>query len=491
MRQRYIKAVPSDPTTVLTQLADALRQVATKRSLVLATSDVLAGFVRLGAIELWTRDRTSDPWLMTRTVDGVADEEGGIENPPGAVVAALADPSRATTIPPDARSSTRGTRRIVALPLCVEPPAVALLQLRVARAPTLPWDVIGRILALGLAHAATLARFATGTRQATAEHRRLRDEVEGPKVIAHSPAMREALTRLDLVAGHDTTTLIQGESGTGKELCARRIHARSPRRRAPFVAVNCGALPEQLVESELFGHEPGAFTGARGKHKGRFERAHGGTLFLDEVAELPLPQQVKLLRALQEGEIERLGGNAPVAVDVRVIAATHRDLTSLVEQGEFREDLLWRLDVFRVAIPPLRERIEDLPFLVRSLLAELVREGTPSTPATDDLDRLARHNWPGNVRELRSVVEEALILGSPTRLAVAEALESRRGRPQPASSVETSKPCVQTFDEASRACIRAALSASEGKIYGTGGAATRLGLHPSTLHSKLRRLGMR
>ena len=484
-------AVPSNPTTVLGELADAMRQAATNRSLVRHASDVLAQHVRLAAFELWTCDASPGPWLVTRTVDGASDDQDGIERPPNAITAALTNPSRTATTPPDARAANLGSRRIVALPLGTQPPAAALVYLRTSRAPSLPWDAIGKLLALGVAHATTLARFATSTRQITAEHRRLRDEVGGPDIAAHSPAMHAALTRLDRVASHDTTVLLHGESGTGKELCARRIHARSPRRRAPFVAVNCGALPEHLIESELFGHEPGAFTGARRQHKGRFERAHNGTLFLDEVADLPLRQQVKLLRALQEGEIERVGGDAPIEVDVRVIAATHKDLTSSVEQGKFREDLLWRLDVFRVTVPPLRERIEDLPFLVRSLLAGLVQEGTPPTPTASELHRLARHTWPGNVRELRSVVEEAVILGTPGRLAVAEALESRSRHSKTTSPMETAETNVKTFDEASRACITAALAASGGQVYGAGGAAARLDLHPSTLMSKMRRLGMR
>ena len=237
----------------------------------------------------------------------------------------------------------------------------------------------------------------------------------GVRLAGESIAMRRIRRLIGQVAQHDTTVLITGESGTGKEVVAQQIHASSPRAHKPFVAINCGAIPAELLESELFGHEKGAFTGAITQRKGRFELAEGGTLFLDEIGDMPLPMQVKLLRVLQERSFERVGGGRTIACDVRIVAATHRDLDQAVLDGEFREDLYYRLNVFPVETPALRDRIDDLPVLVETLCERLVAQGRPAVR----LDRgamtaLAQYPWPGNVRELANVLERVAVtvLGS-------------------------------------------------------------------------------
>ncbi|MDX2088427.1 MAG: sigma-54 dependent transcriptional regulator [Kofleriaceae bacterium] len=303
-------------------------------------------------------------------------------------------------------------------------------------------------------------------------------------LVARSAAMRAAVTRAELVARHATTVLLLGESGSGKEVLAREIHRLSQRANRPIIQVNCGAMPDALVESELFGHERGAFTGADRTHVGAFERAHGGTLVLDEVGELPLSAQVKLLRVLQERHIRRVGGEAQIEVDVRLIAATNRPLAAMVEQGSFREDLYYRLDVFTVRVPSLRERRGDLGPLVAALVSELARKlgvEVPPIPRSV-LKRLEAHDWPGNVRELMNVLETAMILGGGTALELPDEFP-RRSRP-------VADGAQGGFDAAVGNAIADALRRSRGKIYGRGGAAELLGLKPGTLQSKMRKLGI-
>lgn len=252
-----------------------------------------------------------------------------------------------------------------------------------------------------------------GERQRLAlENTQLREEIAGAQVniLGDSPAMRQTLDLVEKVAGQDTTVLIQGESGTGKELIARAIHAASTRSHAPLVVVNCAAIAENLIESELFGHERGAFTGADRRRLGRFELADGGTIFLDEVAELAPQAQVKLLRVLQERSLERLGGSETIHVDVRVIAATNQDLEDLVAGGQFREDLYYRLNVFPIHLPPLRERTDDVPLLAAYFIGRQ-QKGNTLSPQAEEV--LSRYSWPGNVRELENVIERACILAGP------------------------------------------------------------------------------
>ncbi|MFK8002614.1 MAG: sigma-54 interaction domain-containing protein [Polyangiales bacterium] len=316
--------------------------------------------------------------------------------------------------------------------------------------------------------------------------RRLRLSELTPHLVAVSTKMREAITAAELVAPHPATVLIRGESGTGKELLARHVHRSSLRSSGPFVAVNCGALPETMIESELFGHERGAFTGAIAARRGRFELASGGTLFLDEIGDLNLSSQVKLLRVLQEGTLERLGSERSITVNVRVIAATHRDLESMVRAGTFREDLFFRLNVFPIQIAPLRERPEDVPELARRKLKRLAERSALPLPTLpkEAMTRLARHDWPGNVRELENVVERCFIRSRGGRLRVPDLSSPPPSLAAPPAQVGTLADCIREH-------IENALTRSRGKIYGDDGAAQALGLKPSTLQTKMRKHGIR
>ena len=351
-------------------------------------------------------------------------------------------------------------------------------------------DALARVVETAARHLDVVQRVAKLSHRAHVEGRELRADLErlepNTEIVARSPAMREALARARLVAAHPTTVLITGESGSGKEVLAREIHRRSPRARRPMLQLNCGAMPEHLIESELFGHERGAFTGADRLHVGLFERAHRGTLLLDEVGELPLAAQVKLLRVLQEHQVRRVGGSTQIDVDVRLIAATNRPLATMVTDGRFREDLYYRLDVFAIRVPSLRERRGDLAPLVSTLVAELAAKlGVDAPPVTRAiLGKLDAHDWPGNVRELMNVLETALILGGGRTLELPEEFARR--------SVHKARDATRPrFEIAVREAIEESLRATRGKLYGTDGAAARLGLKPGTLQSKMRKLGIR
>ncbi|SMF97677.1 PAS domain S-box-containing protein [Methylomagnum ishizawai] len=322
-----------------------------------------------------------------------------------------------------------------------------------------------------------------------AQNRYLREELQAAHgfedIVGQSPAIRALLAHIRKVAGTDTSVLIQGESGTGKELVARAIHAASPRRDKPLVKLNCAALPTGLVESELFGHEKGAFTGAVARRVGRFELADGGTLFLDEVGELPLDVQAKLLRVLQEREFDRVGGQSPVKVDVRVIAATNRDLARAVADKTFRDDLYYRLNVFPVATPPLRERAGDIPWLVQFMIDKFApRLGRRIDGiGAASLGRLQTYPWPGNIRELENVIERAIILADGPMLEIGPDLLPGAVAPAPVTD-----PSLEAVE---REHIAAVLRDTDGVIEGPGGAAKVLGLHPSTLRYRMKKLGLR
>ncbi len=341
------------------------------------------------------------------------------------------------------------------------------------------------------------------------ENEYLQEEVSATQslgeLIGQSPALLALARQIELVAPTDSSVLILGESGTGKELVAREIHQRSRRAERPLIKVNCAAIPRELFESEFFGHAKGAFTGAVRDRAGRFELAHGGTLFLDEIGETPLDLQSKLLRVLQEGELERVGEERTRRVDVRVIAATNRDLRKEVEQGRFRNDLYYRLGIFPIELSPLREHIEDIPLLAEHFLKSIARRlGRPLPRLTlGAVQRLQRYHWPGNVRELAHVLERAMIVSPSGRLeldvVLPRALLSESGAVSPSSGVRPHTAPQNERDDAilteaelhdleTRNLARA-LRAAGGKISGPGGAAELLGVRPTTLASRLRKLG--
>ena len=312
------------------------------------------------------------------------------------------------------------------------------------------------------------------------------------------PALARVLKQVDLVAATSSTVLVSGETGTGKELIARAIHQRSDRQQRLFVAVNCAALPPTLVESELFGHEKGAFTGAIARRLGRFEQANGGTLFLDEVGELPPEAQAKMLRVLQSGEFERVGGSRPLKTNVRVISASNRDLEQAVHGGKFRTDLYHRLAVFPIQLPPLRERREDIPLLAAYVVTRKSRqlgrriERVPK----DVVERLTAYDWPGNVRELENVIERAIILSpeSSLRLDAIQLGASSLAKSGERRARGTIHPLEVSEDDElqrhERAHIIRICEASKWKIKGPDGAARRLGLNPGTLYSRMKKLGI-
>jgi formate hydrogenlyase transcriptional activator len=314
----------------------------------------------------------------------------------------------------------------------------------------------------------------------------LRVEKNGDSdIVGASPVIRAVLDTVRQVAASDTTVLLIGETGTGKELIARELHAQSARASRPMVTVNCGAIAPGLIESELFGHERGAFTGAVQRRVGRFEAADHSTLFLDEVSELPLDGQVKLLRALQEQEVERVGATRPIRVDVRLVAATNRDLERDVAEGRLRPDLFYRLNVLPIRVPPLRERREDIPRLTRHFIAHFERKlGKPLTGIDkESLRRLQAHSWPGNVRELRNVVERACVMARGHVVSIDRALAAVRPPDD-----ETQR--FTSLADHERAYLRRVLVHTKGRISGPQGAAAILDIHPNTLRSRLDRLGL-
>lgn len=325
--------------------------------------------------------------------------------------------------------------------------------------------------------------------QLQAENMSLHEEIEEIRkehnvdgIIGQSDVLKSVLFRAEQVAPSDTSVLLLGETGVGKDLIARAIHQWSPRSARPLVTVNCAALPAHLIESELFGHEKGAFTGAEAKRLGRFEAAHGGTLFLDEIGELPLERQAKLLRVLQNGEFERLGSSRTIPVDVRVIAATNCDLEEDVRRGRFRKDLYYRLQVFPITVPALRERQEDIPLLVRAFVERFARKAGKAihTVPAGAMEALQGYAWPGNIRELQNVIERAVINTRGPSLRLMDTLKAPAG-------MDVASPRTRTLAEAEAECIARALEDSHWKVEGKHGAATALGLPASTLRKRMRK----
>ena len=327
-----------------------------------------------------------------------------------------------------------------------------------------------------------------------AENRDLRRRLGRHRIVWSSPAMQRVMTAVERVAASEARVCILGETGTGKELVARTVHEKSARRDAPFVTLNCAAVPAELIESELFGHEKGSFTGASARHTGKFEQAHHGTLFLDEIGDMPLGMQAKLLRVLEEGEIERVGGDRPVRVDVRVVVATHRDLAERVRQGLFRADLFHRIDVFPISLPPLRERIDDIPVLADHFARQIAEQNgwkhrAFEPPAVEELQRYA---WPGNVRELRNVVERVLLLApedapegttdaAAVRLALPAAADSFSGAAGSSGALFTR---VEIFER------KTILAELERQNYHMTNTARALALERSHLYKKCQQLGI-
>ena len=323
------------------------------------------------------------------------------------------------------------------------------------------------------------------------DNRALRRQLRQGKetIIGAQHGLRQVMEMVEQVAATDSPVLLLGETGVGKEVIAAAVHDLSPRRRRHLVRVNCGAIPETLIDSELFGHEKGSFTGALATKRGLFERADESTIFLDEIGELPLSAQVRLLRVLQTMQFERVGGSETLSVNVRVIAATHQHLKEMVQRGTFREDLWYRLDVFPIRIPPLRERLEDIPLLASYFMETRAREmNMAKHPRLEEgaLDQLLSYRWPGNVRELRNVIERALILSRGAPLSFPD-LQGNAGL---ASHAPTHDGRVEPLAEAQARHIRRAIEQAKGRVKGPGGAAELLGLHPSTLRNKMIRLGI-
>lgn len=318
-----------------------------------------------------------------------------------------------------------------------------------------------------------------------------------PGIIGNSLSMQRMFRQMDRIAPRDITALIRGESGTGKELIAHALHDASRRRTQPFIALNCAAIPETLQESELFGHEKGAFTGAQSRRAGRFEQAHGGTLFLDEVGELSLSLQAKLLRALQERSFYRVGGSAQIDVDVRIIAATHRDLNAMVREGEFREDLYYRLAVFELSVPPLHQRGNDLMQLTHHFINQLAAHHQIGTVTITDeaLARISAYGWPGNVRELRNAIERAVVLADNGKIQVEDLPERIQDITVPTSVTPTTTPAEpapppakETLSEMERRRILEAMQETGGNV---SEVVRRLGIPRSTLYRRLREYGLR
>jgi formate hydrogenlyase transcriptional activator len=346
-------------------------------------------------------------------------------------------------------------------------------------------------IAFAIDHVQAYERIKRLSEQLARENEYLAEEVKLSRnlgtMVGGSPAFEHVLSLVKAVAPTNTAVLLLGETGTGKELLARAVHDLGPRRNKPFIRVNCAALPAGLVESELFGHERGAFTGADQRRAGRFELADGGTLFLDEIGEMPLETQAKLLRVLQDGMVDRVGGTHSVAVDVRLVAATNADLAAAVKNGTFRADLFYRLHVFPIVIPPLRKRREDVPLLAEHFLGQArIKFKRPHLKLdVASLERLMQYEWPGNVRELHSFIERAAILAQSDVIEIDERLLPTTGRIDPAGESPAN------LHDLERTHIVRILEKTQWRIYGPQGAARQLGLNPETLRSRLRKLGIK
>jgi formate hydrogenlyase transcriptional activator len=398
-----------------------------------------------------------------------------------------------------------GTRSGCFLPLVNEGRALGVLQLISRREAAFAHqdvdflDQVAKQIAITVKNAleyeemaADNQRLAEAEERSRNENQALREQIERNSmfedIVGSSAALRTVLSQISKVASSDSTVLVLGETGTGKELIARAVHKRSPRAKQPFIAVNCAAIPPSLIASELFGHEKGAFTGATQRRLGRFEAASGGTMFLDEVGDVPADIQIALLRVLQEREIERVGSDKATPVDVRVVAATHRDLDQLVAEGKFRQDLLYRLNVVPIRVPSLRERVEDIPLLVEYFIDRFGKKSGKKfrTIGKETLKLFQTYSWPGNVRELQNVIERAVILSDDDVFRVDETW-LKQERPEPVNRAPALNGVLLRQE---KELIECALAECRGRIAGPAGAAAKLSIPRATLEAKIRRLGI-
>jgi formate hydrogenlyase transcriptional activator len=416
-------------------------------------------------------------------------------------------PADLDRFPESAFIRTRGIRSACCVPLATAHGILGTLNLGAFSDDAFSPDqfplltrVAGQI-AIAVRNAVSYQRIEELNAQLAQEKLYLEDEIRSDnqfeEIIGRSKALGRVLREIQTVAPTDSTVLISGETGSGKELVARAIHQLSTRQSHAFVKLNCAAIPTGLLESELFGHEKGAFTGAISQRVGRFELANRGTVFLDEVGEIPLELQPKLLRVLQEREFERLGSTRTLKTDARLIAATNRDLAAFVDEQKFRQDLFYRLNVFPITVPPLRERREDIPMLVRHFAQQFARRMKKNVESisTETMETLTRYDWPGNIRELQNLIERAVILSTGATLDVpVEALNGPRATASASPSAAADKPLpdghAQTLEDADRRHIIAALERTNWVIAGPNGAAARLGVKRSTLQFRMRKLGI-
>ncbi len=393
---------------------------------------------------------------------------------------------------------------LMAVPLCSQHGSLGVLFLGTSSEPFKPREqklaeLLREPMSVALENDRRLHELVALREAAEADKRKLLNRLGREKfedvIVGAESGLSAVMERVALVSRSDVPVLLLGETGSGKEVIARAIHDRSLRAKGPFIRVNCGAIPPELLDSELFGHERGSFTGAVAERKGWFERADEGTLFLDEVGELPLAAQVRLLRVLQEGMFERVGAERALHVDVRIIAATHSDLARRVQERTFREDLWYRIAVFPIVLPPLRERKQDIPDLAMHFAQRAARRFglRQQTPAQQDIELLSSYDWPGNIREFASVMDRAAILGDGNSLEIAKALgvawSAKTGTPLSVPQRDSAGP-ASTLDAAMRQHIERALVACRGRIEGPRGVAVLLGVNPHTLRARMRKLGI-
>jgi formate hydrogenlyase transcriptional activator len=533
--------IPRDVSGDLTAAEQALVEATlalSEQLNVSQTCDAMLGVIEhvFNARSAWIllHDASNDELVTTAFRGPGADTFGNARIPADRGIVGLAFRRRETVFVPNAQQEDRWfhpervhhseLRSVFTIPLVVKSQAIGVVGLDSPRfsADTPPGKAdVARLRAIAAIAAAEIRN----ARQVEAieadrarlerllrDRRALRSEVSDLRkqvreahfldaIVGQSAVFRDVLTQVELVAPADSTVLLVGETGTGKELIARALHDQSRRSARPFIAVNCAALPESLVESELFGYEKGAFTGALSRKPGKFELAHLGTVFLDEVGDLPGQAQAKLLRVLQEREVQRVGGTRPESINVRLIAATNQDLAAGVQSGRFRTDLFYRLNVFPIRLPPLRERRDDIAPLAQHFIRRFAERQHKRPPRLggDALERLVAYSWPGNIRELQNVIERAVILCLDS--AIGADLISLQPALEPSAPIVDTSPVapraegrsanVIRFCDAERHAILRALELSGWRISGRAGAADILGLKPTTLHAKMKKLGIR